>query len=105
MWENAHAYPCRHRRKDPAPQLQGTTERTTQLIVVDKDLKGFALRVSSKGKRTFIVRAARKLGIVETVLGAAEDITADEARKKASVLIEAARNERRERSPVPRFRR
>ena len=44
-------------RRSFREQLKGRRS----LIVVDKDLKGFALRVSSKGKQTFIVRAARKL--------------------------------------------
>ena len=77
-------------RRSFREQLKGRRS----LIVIDKDLKGFALRVSSRGKRTFIVRAARKLGIVETVLGTADEIAADEAREKASAMIEAARTER-----------
>ena len=53
-------------------------ERT--LTVFEEDLRGFGLKDSPRGKRTFFVRATRKLG-------------AAEARKKAIAVIEAAKAE------------
>ncbi|MCY4496078.1 MAG: integrase arm-type DNA-binding domain-containing protein, partial [Rhodospirillaceae bacterium] len=64
------------------------------LTVFDKELRGFGLKVSASGKRTFFVRAARTLGVAETVLGTANEMTAAEAREQAAFLIEAARIER-----------
>jgi len=64
------------------------------LVVFDKDLRGFGLKVSPNGTKTFIVRAARKLGVAETVLGTADELTAAQAREKATAIIEAARTER-----------
>ena len=64
------------------------------LTVFDKDLRGFGLKISSNGSKTFIARAARKLGIAETVLGTADELTAAEARERATAIIEAARTER-----------
>jgi len=69
------------------------------LTVLDKTLRGFALRVSSKGQRTFFVRAARNLGVAETTLGTAVEMTAAQAREKAAAIIEAATAER-EHGPV-----
>ena len=65
------------------------------LTVLDTDLRGFALKVSANGNKTFIVRAARRLGTAETVLGSADELTAAQAREKAAALIEAAVDERR----------
>ena len=64
------------------------------LVVFDKDLRGFGLKVSPNGTRTFIVRAARKPGIAETVIGTADELTAAEARERAAAIIQAARTER-----------
>jgi len=64
------------------------------LTVLDKNLRGVALRVSPKGQRTFFVRAARTLGVAETPLGTAGEMTAAQAREKAAAIIEAARAER-----------
>ena len=64
------------------------------LTVFDKDLRGFGFKVSKTGTKTFMVRAARKLGVTETVLGTANEITAAEAREKAAAAIAAARTER-----------
>ena len=64
------------------------------LTVLDTDLRGFALKVSASGNKTFIVRAARRLGRAETVLGSADELTAAQAREKAAAVIEAAVDER-----------
>ena len=64
------------------------------LTVFDNDLRGFALKVSANGNKTFFVRAARTLGMAETVLGTAEKLTAAQAREKAAAVIEAAKTER-----------
>ena len=64
------------------------------LTVFDKHLRGFALKVSANGNKTFFVRAARTLGMAETVLGTAEELTAAQAREKAAAVIEAATTER-----------
>ena len=58
------------------------------LTVFDKDLRGFGLKVSPKGGKTFFVRAARKLGMAETVLGSAHEMTVAEAREKAAAATE-----------------
>ena len=54
------------------------------LTVFDTDLRGFGLKVSANGNKTFIVRTARKLGMTETVLGSADELTAAQAREKAA---------------------
>ena len=46
------------------------------LTVFDTDLPGFGLKISANGNKTFIVRAARKLGT-------ADELTAAQARGKA----------------------
>ena len=62
--------------------------------VFDKDLTGFGFKVAADGTRTFFVRAARKLGVREVILGTAGEITAAEAREKAVAEIEAANTDR-----------
>ena len=69
------------------------------LTVLDTDLRGFALKVSASGNKTFVVRAARRLGTAETVLGSAGELTAAQAREQAAAVIEAAADER-EHGPV-----
>ena len=64
------------------------------ITIFDKDLRGFGLKVSANGRKTFFVRAARKLGMAETVLGTANEMSAAEAREKAAAAIEAAATER-----------
>ena len=64
------------------------------LIVIDRDLPAFGLKVSKNGTRTFFVRAARKLGVENIALGTADEITAAEAREKATAAIAAATAER-----------
>ena len=64
------------------------------LTVIDNDLPAFALKVSKRGTKTFIVRTARKHGRDTIVLGKADEITAAEARERAVAAIAEARNER-----------
>ena len=64
------------------------------LTVIDRDLPAFALNVTRKGDKTFIVRVARKLGKDTVALGKAGEITAAQARDKAVAAIAAARTER-----------
>ncbi len=71
------------------------------LTVIDNDLPAFALKVSKKGTRTFIVRIARKLGRDTIVLGKAYEIHVLEAREKAAAVIAHAMGYRVEPSPVP----
>ena len=62
--------------------------------VFDKDLKGFGFKVAADGTRTFFVRAARRLGVREVILGTASEITAAQAREKALAEIKAAKTDR-----------
>ena len=64
------------------------------LTVIDRDLPPFALKVTRKGDKTFIVRVARKLGRETLALGKADEITAAQAREKAVAAIATARTER-----------
>ena len=64
------------------------------LTVIDRDLPLFALKVTRKGTKTFIVRVAHKLGRETIVLGKAGEITAAQAREKAVAAIAAAKTER-----------
>ena len=64
------------------------------LTVIDRDLPAFGLKVSKNGTRTFFVRVARKPGVENIALGTADEITAAEAREKATAAIAAATAER-----------
>ena len=64
------------------------------LTVIDRDLPLFALKVTRKGTKTFIVRVAHKLGRETIVLGKAGEITIAQAREKAVAAIVAAKTER-----------
>ena len=66
----------------------------TGLAVIDKDLPPFALKVTRKGAKTFIVRVVHKLGRDIIVLGNVHEITAEQAREKAVAAIAAAKTER-----------
>ena len=66
----------------------------TGLTVIDKDLPPFALKVTRKGAKTFIVRVVHKLGRDIIVLGNVHEITAEQAREKAVAAIAAAKTER-----------
>ncbi len=72
----------------------------TGLTVIDKDLPPFALKVTPKGAKTFIVRVVNKLGGKTIVLGNAGKITVEQARQKAVAAIAAAKTERQ---TGPRF--
>ncbi len=58
------------------------------LLVIDRDLPAFGLKVSNNGTRTFFVRITRKLGT-------ADEITAEQVREKAAAAIVAANAERK----------
>lgn len=64
------------------------------LTVIDNDLPAFALKVTRKGARTFIVRVADKLGRKTIVLGKVDEITAEQAREKAAAAIADSKTER-----------
>ena len=66
----------------------------TGLTVIDKDLPPFALKVTRKGKKTFIVRVVHSRGREIVVLGEAGQITVEQAKEKALAAIEAAKTER-----------
>ena len=66
----------------------------TGLTVIDKDLPHFALKVTRKGAKTFIVRAMHKSGREIIVLGKPGQITVEQAREKAVAAIAAANTER-----------
>ena len=81
---------------------EGTVRRTFReqkfgrsgLTVIDKDLPPFALKVTRKGAKTFIVRVVRGRRREIVVLGEAGQITAKQAREQAVAAIEAAKTER-----------
>lgn len=64
------------------------------LTVFDRNLPAFALKITPKGTRTFIVRVVNKLGGKTVVLGKAGKITVAQARAKALAAIAAAKTER-----------
>ncbi len=61
------------------------------LTVIDRDLPQFGLTVAKNGTRTFFVLVARKLGAENIILGAVDEITAEQAREKAAVAARAER--------------
>ena len=64
------------------------------LTVIDKNLPPFALKVTAKGKKTFIVRVVRRSGRQIIALGKPGEITVEQAREKALAAIAAANAER-----------
>ena len=67
--------------------------RQRPLIVIDRTLPAFGLRIAADDTRTFFVRVARKLGTANVTLGTAAEFTAAEARTRALAEIEAAKAE------------
>ena len=65
------------------------------LAVHDIDLSTFGFRVFPNGTKTFFVRASRQFGAKNVILGAADEMTAAEARKKALAAIAAVKAETR----------
>ncbi len=58
--------------------------------VLDRDLPACGFTVARNGTKTFFVRAPRPGGVPKTVLGTADEMTAAEAREKASAAIAEA---------------
>lgn len=79
-----------------------TVRRTVQqhvkgkrrLTVHDKKLRGFGLKISPAGKKTYFVRTVRRTGSRNVILGEAGKISAAEARRKAVAELEAAKSDR-----------
>lgn len=69
------------------------------LTVIDKDLPAFALKVTRKGTKKFIVRVADKLGRKTIVLGKVDEMTAEQAREKAAAIADS----KTQRETGPRF--
>ena len=74
---------------------------TGGVTVYDKKLRGFGLKITSAGERTFFVRTVRRTGSRDVVLGEAGKLTATEARRKAVAELDAAKTDRID---GPRFR-
>ena len=67
---------------------------TRGLTVYDKNLRGFTLKITPNGTRTFFVRTVRRSGTENVLLGVVDNITAAEARRKALSALEAAKSDR-----------
>lgn len=74
---------------------------TGGLTVYDKKLRGFGLKITSAGKKTFFVRTVRRTGSRDVTLGEAGELTAAQARRKAVAELDAAKTDRVD---GPRFR-
>ena len=68
--------------------------RQRPLIVVDRTLPAFGLRIGANDKRTFFVRVNRGLDAVNLTLGTPAELTAAEARAMALAEIGTANAER-----------
>ena len=64
------------------------------LTVYDKKLRGFGLKVSPAGKKSFFVRTVRRTGSRDIVLGEAGAMSAAEARRRAVAELDKARTDR-----------
>ena len=64
------------------------------LTVYDKKLRGFGLKITSAGKKTFFVRTVRRTSSRDIVLGEAGTMSAVEARRGALAELDKARTDR-----------
>ena len=67
---------------------------TRGLIVYDKKLRGFGIKVAPDGIKTFFVRTVRRTGSENVILGKAGMITAAEARRRATTELDTAKTDR-----------
>lgn len=67
---------------------------TGGVTVYDKKLRGFGLKITSAGKKTFFVRTVRRTGSRDVTLGEADALTAAQARRKAVAELDAAKTDR-----------
>ena len=72
------------------------TKRTVDALTVgekdtvfwDRDLAGFGVRVHATGRKTYVVQSRGSAGPKRVTLGLHGDLSADEARKQAAVVID-----------------
>ena len=64
----------------------------------DRDLAGFGVRVHATGRKTYVVQSRGSAGPKRVTLGLHGDLSADEARKQAAVVIDRIK---RGEDPVP----
>ena len=67
---------------------------TGGLTVYDKKLRGFGLKITSAGKKTFFVRTIRRTCSHDVMLGEAGTLSTAEARRKAAAELDAAKTDR-----------
>ena len=71
---------------------------TGDAVFWDRDLAGFGVRVYSTGRKIFVVQSRGPGGLKRMTLGRHGDVSADEARKRAAVIIDRIK---RGEEPVP----
>ena len=82
------------------------TKRTVDALTVDekdtvfwdRDLAGFGVRVHATGRKAYVVQSRGPCGPKRVTLGLHGDLSADEARKQAAVVIDRIK---RGEDPVP----
>ena len=78
--------------------VDALTVSAKDTVFWDRDLAGFGLRVQPSGRKTYVVQSRGPCGPKRVTLGLHGDISADEARKQAAVVIDRIK---RGEDPVP----
>ena len=68
--------------------VDALTVETKDTVFWDRDLAGFGVRVHATGRKVYVVQSRGPGGLKRVTLGHHGDLAADEARKRAAVVID-----------------
>ena len=68
--------------------VDALTVQTKDSVFWDRDLAGFGVRVHATGRKAYVVQSRGPGGLKRVTLGQHGDLAADEARKRAAVIID-----------------
>ena len=90
--------PRRSERRITKRTVDALTVGEKDTVFWDRDLAGFGVRVHATGRKTYVVQSRGSAGPRRVTLGLHGDLSADEARKQAAVVIDRIK---RGEDPVP----
>ena len=90
--------PRRSERRLTKRTVDALTVETKDTVFWDRDLAGFGVRVHATGRKVYVVQSRGPAGPKRVTLGRHGALSADEARKRAAVVIDRIK---RGESPVP----
>ena len=68
--------------------VDALTVNEKEIVFLDRDLAGFGVRVHATGRNTYVVQSRGPSGPERVTLGLHGDLSADEARKQAAIVID-----------------